>query len=30
LLSEPFHLYHAGAMILGLSGIALAEWGGRN
>jgi len=29
LLGEPFHLYHAGAMILGLSGIALAEWGGR-
>jgi drug/metabolite transporter (DMT)-like permease len=29
LLGEPFYLYHAGAMILGLSGIALAEWGGR-
>ena len=29
LLGEPFHLYHAGAMMLGLSGIALAEWGGR-
>ena len=25
LLGEPFHLYHAGAMALGLSGIALAE-----
>ncbi|MBB4199573.1 drug/metabolite transporter (DMT)-like permease [Rhodoblastus sphagnicola] len=29
LLGEPFHAYHAAAMILGLSGIALAEWGGR-
>jgi len=29
LLGEPFHPYHAAAMILGLSGIALAEWGGR-
>lgn len=29
LLGEPFHAYHAGAMIMGLSGIALAEWGGR-
>jgi drug/metabolite transporter (DMT)-like permease len=29
LLGEPFHAYHAGAMSLGLSGIALAEWGGR-
>jgi drug/metabolite transporter (DMT)-like permease len=29
LLGEPFHLYHAGAMILGLIGIALAEWSGR-
>ena len=27
LLGEPFHAYHAGAMIMGLSGIALAEWG---
>jgi drug/metabolite transporter (DMT)-like permease len=25
LLGEPFHLYHAGAMALGLAGIALAE-----
>ncbi len=29
LLGEPFHLYHAGAMILGLAGIALAESSGR-
>jgi drug/metabolite transporter (DMT)-like permease len=29
LLGEPFHGYHAGAMVLGLGGIALAEWGGR-
>jgi hypothetical protein len=25
LLGEPFHPYHAAAMALGLSGIALAE-----
>jgi drug/metabolite transporter (DMT)-like permease len=29
LLGEPFHAYHAGAMIVGLSGIALAEWSSR-
>ena len=28
-LGEPFHVYHAAALVLTLTGVALAEWGAR-